>query len=350
MRTFLVAILCVAVVAATKSKLREAKKSRKTREFTLSFGTQAPSGPCTDKIANCASYTMSVCTDPQYSGWVTDNCCAYCSGGSSGGNVPQMTSAPMLMPSSGGSCTDAVSNCADYTMSVCSNADYATWVSTNCAKFCGKCSSSSGGGAPPLPVISSHTGSCQDTLPNCADYGASVCTNADYATWSTQNCAKFCNKCSGSGASSGGSPGCTDKNSNCAMLDSSSRICTDAGARIYAQENCAMTCNMCSGSTSGGSVPSSGGGTPAGSISSTGTGCVYNGNVYQQGQTWKDACKYTCSCVDGASGKYQCQELCVTWNLPSQCHLNPPAPGKCCQTPSCPTGYNIQYPPGYVAN
>ncbi|XP_052818303.1 CCN family member 4-like [Mya arenaria] len=227
-------------------------------------------GACTDKVANCDSYARSVCTDPQYSEWVTDNCCAFCSGVSSSGNA----------------CTDALSNCADYTLSVCSNAGYAMWVTTNCAKFCGKCSSSSGGGAPPLPGMTSHTGSCQDTHTNCADYGASVCTNAVYATWVTQNCAKFCNKCG---------------------------VVNTRGSTIT-------------------------------------EGCVYNGNVYQQGQTWKDACKYTCSCVDGASGKYQCQELCLTWNLPSKCYLNPPAPGKCCQTPSCPTGYNIQYPPGYVAN
>ncbi|XP_052818844.1 CCN family member 3-like [Mya arenaria] len=188
-----------------------------------------------------------------------------------------------------------------------------------------------------------HTGSCRDTLTNCADYGFSVCTNPDYVTWVSQNCVKYCNKCGGSGVSSGGSPGCVDKNSNCALLDSSSHICTDAGARIYAQENCAMTCNMCSGSTSGGSVSRTGG-----SISGSGTGCLYNGTVYQQGQIWKDACKYTCSCVDGASGKYQCQELCVQWNLPPMCHLEPPAPGKCCQTPSCGLVYSIQYPTGYV--
>lgn len=419
MRTFVVVILCVALVAAAKSKLREAKKSRKTREFTLSFATPS-SGTCTgDKIANCASYTMSVCSDAQYSGWVKDNCCAYCNGGGSSGGgaptimtqAPRMTSAPQLMSSGGGSCTDAVTNCADYTMSVCSNSDYATWVTQNCKKFCGQCTSSTGGGSPPLPGMTSHTASCTDTLTNCADYGADVCTNADYASWATQNCAKFCNKCGTS--SSGGTPGasfcmdkidcssyaadictsamyaswahencpvhcnmcgssssgqsssavintggstgggstgsCVDKNSNCAMLSTASHICTDAGAKIYAQQNCAMTCNMCSGSTSGGSMPVPGGGSP-GTITGSSSACVYNGQSYQQGQNWKDACKYNCECVDGATGKYQCTELCVTWNLPSQCHLNPPAPGKCCQTPSCPTGFNVQYPPGYVAN
>ncbi|KAL8593064.1 hypothetical protein ACOMHN_017990 [Nucella lapillus] len=41
---------------------------------------------------------------------------------------------------------------------------------------------------------------------------------------------------------------------------------------------------------------------------------------------------------------------CVTWNLPATCTLEQPAPGKCCQTPKCPPGINIVFPPGYVPN
>lgn len=41
---------------------------------------------------------------------------------------------------------------------------------------------------------------------------------------------------------------------------------------------------------------------------------------------------------------------CYTWHLPSECHLEAPAAGKCCSTPSCPAGYHINYPPDYVAN
>lgn len=39
---------------------------------------------------------------------------------------------------------------------------------------------------------------CADKLTNCADYGTSVCSDSNYAQWVTENCAAFCNKC-GSG-------------------------------------------------------------------------------------------------------------------------------------------------------
>ena len=39
---------------------------------------------------------------------------------------------------------------------------------------------------------------------------------------------------------------------------------------------------------------------------------------------------------------------CPKWNLPSVCTLDPPAEGKCCETPNCPPGVVINYPPGYT--
>ena len=39
---------------------------------------------------------------------------------------------------------------------------------------------------------------------------------------------------------------------------------------------------------------------------------------------------------------------CLNWQLPSSCHLDPPAPGKCCQTPNCPSSVILTYPPDYV--
>ena len=41
---------------------------------------------------------------------------------------------------------------------------------------------------------------------------------------------------------------------------------------------------------------------------------------------------------------------CYTFNLPPSCQMVGPAPGHCCKTPSCPSGVDIQYPPGYVVN
>ncbi|KAK3591361.1 hypothetical protein CHS0354_040323 [Potamilus streckersoni] len=75
--------------------------------------------------------------------------------------------------------------------------------------------------------------------------------------------------------------------------------------------------------------------------------CLYKGQMYNEGQKWQDGCDYMCTCVNGTTGFYQCNSLCLTWNLPDVCHLDPPVSGKCCKTPVCPSYVQIQYPQGY---
>ncbi|XP_076113274.1 uncharacterized protein LOC143080959 isoform X2 [Mytilus galloprovincialis] len=75
--------------------------------------------------------------------------------------------------------------------------------------------------------------------------------------------------------------------------------------------------------------------------------CFYKGQYYGQDDTWIDDCKYKCECLQANLGFYRCKELCYKWQLPSQCTLEEPAPGKCCKTPSCPPWITIQYPSGY---
>ena len=36
--------------------------------------------------------------------------------------------------------------------------------------------------------------------------------------------------------------------------------------------------------------------------------CEYNGQHYQQGETWEDGCQYNCVCEDTTTGKYKCTE------------------------------------------
>ncbi|WAR30029.1 hypothetical protein MAR_003597 [Mya arenaria] len=67
-----------------------------------------------------------------------------------------------------------------------------------------------------------------------------------------------------------------------------------------------------------------------------------------QSQTWRDGCDYKCECNDASMGRYRCTNLCVVWNLPPTCHWDAPAPGKCCQTPNCPSDVVLSYPPGYT--
>lgn len=43
--------------------------------------------------------------------------------------------------------------------------------------------------------------------------------------------------------------------------------------------------------------------------------CVYDGRMYKQGQKWQDGCDYDCICTDGMTGKYECTERCVCFQL-----------------------------------
>ncbi|XP_052061712.1 uncharacterized protein LOC127701787 [Mytilus californianus] len=75
--------------------------------------------------------------------------------------------------------------------------------------------------------------------------------------------------------------------------------------------------------------------------------CYFNGRYYGLGDTWIIDCKYKCECIQANLGFRRCKELCYKWDLPSQCTLNEPAPGKCCKTPKCPPMIPIEYPLGY---
>ncbi|WAR24408.1 hypothetical protein MAR_038077 [Mya arenaria] len=66
------------------------------------------------------------------------------------------------------------------------------------------------------------------------------------------------------------------------------------------------------------------------------TKCLYKNQTYAQAAVWRDGCDYECTCVDASRGYYRCTSLCYSWNLPAECHLADPAPGKCCKTPECP--------------
>ncbi|XP_053402495.1 cysteine-rich motor neuron 1 protein-like [Mercenaria mercenaria] len=76
--------------------------------------------------------------------------------------------------------------------------------------------------------------------------------------------------------------------------------------------------------------------------------CYSGGKYYHEGEQWKDGCKYKCTCQDGKTGRWDCQSLCLQWNLPPSCHLDPPPADKCCQVPVCPSNVQLQYPPGFV--
>eukprot|EP00105_Crassostrea_gigas_P046057 XP_019930205.1 PREDICTED: putative per-hexamer repeat protein 5 isoform X44 [Crassostrea gigas] len=361
---------------------------------------------CSDAVQNCAAYGKTVCSDPQYDQWVTKNCANYCNKcGSTGGIMPggtgTMTGTGTLtggtgtmtggtgmdgtyigtggsgisgtgtggtiigtggsgIPGSGGTGTSGE------TVYVPGGGIGGTGEGTGgTGTFTG--TGSQGGGGIGGPGTFTGTGSqggtmtggtgtitggtgtmtgggmCADAINNCANYGQGVCSDPTYTDWVSKNCQAYCHKCS-SGTMTGGTM--TGTGTGGTMTG------TGTGGTIYYPSGSGtgggtMTGGTMTGTGTGGTMIGTGTGTGTGT-SGTSTGCVYKQSVYQQGQTWKDGCTYSCTCVDATTGKYTCTGLCVQWNLPSTCRLNPPGPGKCCQTPNCPANVQIQYPQGYV--
>lgn len=186
-------------------------------------------------------------------------------------------------------------------------------------------------------------GMCADAINNCANYGQGVCSDPTYTDWVSKNCQAYCHKCSGGTMTGTGGTGGTIYYPSGSGTGGGMITGTGTGGTMTGTG----TGGTMTGTGTGGTMTGTGTGTGSG-MSGTSTGCVYKQNVYQQGQTWKDGCTYSCTCVDATTGKYTCTGLCVQWNLPPSCSLNPPGPGKCCQTPNCPSNVQIQYPPGYV--
>eukprot|EP00105_Crassostrea_gigas_P046062 XP_019930210.1 PREDICTED: putative per-hexamer repeat protein 5 isoform X49 [Crassostrea gigas] len=368
--------------------------------FSLHFGTGGTPGSagtgtmvtCSDAVQNCAAYGKTVCSDPQYDQWVTKNCANYCNKcGSTGGIMPGGTGTmtgtgtltggtgtmtggtgmvPVLGPDgtyigTGGSGISGSGGTGE-TVYVPGGGIGGTGEGTGgTGTFTG--TGSQGGGGIGGPGTFTGTGSqggtmtggtgtitggtgtmtgggmCADAINNCANYGQGVCSDPTYTDWVSKNCQAYCHKCS-SGTMTGGTM--TGTGTGGTMTG------TGTGGTIYYPSGSGtgggtMTGGTMTGTGTGGTMIGTGTGTGTGT-SGTSTGCVYKQSVYQQGQTWKDGCTYSCTCVDATTGKYTCTGLCVQWNLPSTCRLNPPGPGKCCQTPNCPANVQIQYPQGYV--
>jgi len=235
-------------------------------------------------MSNCAQYDSAMCTNPAYAPFVAENCCMFCLTHLSGTGT-----GTVIIPGGGtGSGTGG------------------TGTITGGGTGTGGTGTITGGGTGTgTGTMTGGTCSGADKIPNCADYGANVCSDASYQAWANDNCCTYCYTIKYGGGSGSGTGTMTG-----------------------------------TGTGTGGS----------GSMTGSSSGCIYKGQVYSQGQTWKDGCSYSCTCNDAASGQYACKDLCYTFNMPAGCQMVGPAAGKCCQTPSCPAGITIQYPAGYQAN
>ncbi|XP_070207007.1 uncharacterized protein [Littorina saxatilis] len=72
-----------------------------------------------------------------------------------------------------------------------------------------------------------------------------------------------------------------------------------------------------------------------GVIGGSRNGCVYKGSLHPAGSSWKDGCDFDCTCIDGATGMYQCIAQCPTYSLiPPMCKLEA-VQGQCCPKMTC---------------
>jgi hypothetical protein len=80
--------------------------------------------------------------------------------------------------------------------------------------------------------------------------------------------------------------------------------------------------------------------------------CVYDGQEYTTGQTWRDGCEKQCQCLDMNEGLYKCTEMCSKYNnVPLQCSLHRDPNNACCEIMICDPqkvvtiNYNTLAPP-----
>ncbi|KAL4234409.1 hypothetical protein ACF0H5_006055 [Mactra antiquata] len=352
-------------------------------------------GSCVDKLANCADYTTAVCTKAEYNHWVLENCPHFCNKCGTGGTMTGTgtggtmtgtgtgtggtmtgtgtgtggtmtgtgtgTGGTMTGTGTGGTMTGTGTGTGTGgTMTGTGTGGTMTGTGTG-GTMTGTgtggtmTGTGTGGTMTGTGTGGIMTGGCSDAISNCASLNthSHICTDAGAQMFAQQNCAATCNMCGTYTHTTGGvvtgqytGSACADTNPQCSTYDLTS-VCTDKNYESWAVQNCAHSCNLCSHFTSTSGVMT---GTGVVTGSGSANGCLYDGKVYQQGAQWNDACKFSCTCADGSTGRYECKQLCVTWSLPQQCHMNPPGPGKCCDTPSCPAGFDIQYPAGYVVN
>ncbi|XP_062609078.1 putative per-hexamer repeat protein 5 [Saccostrea cucullata] len=345
-----------------------------TGAMTVSGGSGTMTGPgtmtgsCTDAINNCASYGTAVCTDQQYSAWVSKNCAKFCN---KCGMTGTMTGTGGTMTGTGGTMTGTGGTMTGISGTMTGTGTGVPMTGTGTGgTMTGTGVTMTGTGGYPVPVLPGGSGVYTGTggtggtdgsgtggfvVPGGSGSGVYTGTGGTGGTDGSGTGSGVYTgpgvtggtggtMTGGTGTMTGGTGMCADKLNNCANYGKA--VCTDATYAGWVKENCPAYCGH------GGAMTGTGGGMTGtgsgGTMTGTSTGCVYKGQVYQQGQTWKDGCTYRCTCADATTGKYTCTGLCVQWNLPSSCRLNPPAAGKCCQTPNCPPTVQVQYPPNFV--
>uniref|UniRef100_K1S478 Kielin/chordin-like protein n=1 Tax=Magallana gigas TaxID=29159 RepID=K1S478_MAGGI len=208
----------------------------------------------------------------------------------------------------GNPCTDVLPDCSEYTKSAC-QAPYESWGRKNCARFCGFC-----------------TPDCADELPDCAAYGQSACV-APYDTWARKNCAKTCKYCGDITIAPPVTSTAAAPKTDCLYRGTTYKLgdvwqdgcqynCTCGAGRAY---RCSTICPTFINTTANCHYQAIDGeccrrlvcsDSPNTPVLSD-TGCIYNRTKYLEGQSWSDGCSINCTCVNGRTGQYKCEDTCA---------------------------------------
>ncbi|GFR96541.1 collagen alpha-5(VI) chain [Elysia marginata] len=117
-----------------------------------------------------------------------------------------------------------------------------------------------------------------------------------------------------------GNTSCVDEIPDCHVYKPD--MCSSAANRSFALDNCSKFCSLCDSE---------------GQPSSSADVCIFQGQSFEQGDTWHDGCDKTCVCDDARTGYIRCSDRCPDYlNLPKGCSLVS-VPGQCCRSLSCDT-------------
>uniref|UniRef100_A0A7E4V155 ShKT domain-containing protein n=2 Tax=Panagrellus redivivus TaxID=6233 RepID=A0A7E4V155_PANRE len=237
--------------------------------------------PLMEDIANQCRKTCGICCeDPNYACHNDDTGIVNCEQ-----NVEkcgQKEFAPMMIkycPSTCGlclarKCRDQLDDCASM-KTLCNNDLYAVFMEHQCARTCGKCSSTNPKGTEEvseeveeeiekeisLPATTAAPKSkCYDVMKHCAK-NKKFCNHPSYIEMMTKNCAKTCGKCDdapktsiGSKKSRAGLPtkgknsrkaDCKDKHDFCKSWVKNGFCESSEYTEDYKRETCAKSCGLC---------------------------------------------------------------------------------------------------------
>ncbi|ESO91008.1 hypothetical protein LOTGIDRAFT_163524 [Lottia gigantea] len=169
----------------------------------LAIGIILVNSECVDK-PECSRLGYEICSDPNYTKFVIENCCKYCSSN----KVKVQTTSSVTTVSDAATtwmdCVDSDPQCGQLGHDVCTEPLFVEWALQKCRKTCGLCNGlpSTTPSITTSPVVTVHTTikppptpACVDKAPNCDSYSLNDCIN--YGAWAKDNCAKYCSLCGG---------------------------------------------------------------------------------------------------------------------------------------------------------